>query len=122
MHVPQDRMIVYIGNLSAATGEQDLRRLAGLPAETPVRIVKKPIGSSGMARYGLVHTRSDREGRKLIDYLQGKLCNGNILAVREFGQRVAGNERRRLDWRALPWDEPERRINERRNNGRRMRV
>jgi hypothetical protein len=115
-------MIVYIGNLSAATTEQDLRRLAGLPAGTPVRIIKKPAGAAGMSRYGLLHTRSDREGNKLIDSLQGKSCKGNVLAVREFGQRVAGNERRRLDWRVLPWEGTERRENERRNNGRRLRA
>ncbi|MGB5306628.1 MAG: hypothetical protein WBN51_06885 [Gammaproteobacteria bacterium] len=107
-------MIIYIGNLTAVTTERDLRLLAGLPATAPVRIIKKPAGVAEMSRYGLVHTRSDREGSKLIGQLQGKICNGNVVSVREFGHRLAGNERRRLDWRTLPWEGRERRTQERR--------
>jgi hypothetical protein len=39
---------------------------------------------------------------------------GNRLQAREFGQRYVSNERRRLDWRSVPWQGPERRKGERR--------
>ena len=109
-------MIIYIGNLSAATAGHDLLRLAGLPAATPVRIIKKQVRHAVMSRYGLVHARSDREGQKLVDYLNGKMIHGTKISVREFGHRLAGNERRRLDWRAVPWEGAERRMHERRVN------
>jgi hypothetical protein len=41
---------------------------------------------------------------------------GAQLAAREFGPRRVGNERRRLDWREVPWTGMERRLGERRSS------
>ena len=53
---------------------------------------------------------------KVIRRLHGKECMGMQLVAREFGQRRVGNERRRLDWREVPWTGMERRLSERRNS------
>ena len=96
-------MIVFIGNLHAATLAHDISRLARLPDSACPRIIKKPDGTGGMHRYGLVYMASEREGQKLIKRVHGKNCHGHKLVAREFRQRVASNERRRLDWREVPW-------------------
>jgi hypothetical protein len=88
-------MIVFIGKLHAATSEK---------------------GTGGLHRYGLVYTRSEGDSRKVIKRVHGKVCHGSKLQAREFGQRLAGNERRRLDWRDAPWDGVERRRGERRTS------
>lgn len=108
-------MIVFIGNLHAATSEHDIGHLVRLPKGACTRIIKKPDGNGGLHRYGLVYTNTEREGLKLIKRMNGKICRGNRLVVREFGQRLTNNERRRLDWRGVPWHGlEERRRSERR--------
>jgi hypothetical protein len=109
-------MIVFIGKLHAATSEKDIRILARPPAGASIRIIKKPDGTGGLHRYGLVYTRSEGDSRKVIKRVHGKVCHGSKLQAREFGQRLAGNERRRLDWRDAPWDGVERRRGERRTS------
>jgi hypothetical protein len=96
-------MIVFIGNLNAATTGHDLCRIARLPEGACPRIIKKPDGAGGLHRYGLVYTSTEREGKKLIRRIHGKSCHGHRLVAREFIQRAASNERRRLDWREVPW-------------------
>ncbi|MDH3899591.1 MAG: RNA-binding protein [Gammaproteobacteria bacterium] len=107
-------MIVFIGNLPAEITVKDLVDVAQLAAGTAVRICKKRDSDGGLYRYGLVHLKSDREGRKLIRRLHGTGMSGNSLQAREYGHRRASNERRRLDWRSVPWHGPERRNGERR--------
>jgi len=107
-------MIVFIGNLPAGVTADDLVAVAQLAAGTPVKICKKQDGNGGRYRYGLVHLDSARSGRKLIQRLHGAGMRGNRLQAREFGQRYVSNERRRLDWRSVPWQGPERRKGERR--------
>ena len=107
-------MIIFLGNLPAIATEQDLHDLARLDGATRARIYKKQDGKGGLHRYGLVYLKTDNDGRKLIQRLQGAVCRGQTLEVREFGHRSASNERRRLDWREVSWDGPERRQRERR--------
>ena len=107
-------MIVFIGNLPAVVKGRDACVFAGLAAGMIPRIIKKHVGNGVVHRYALVQTRSQREGRRLIGRVQGRICHEHSLVAREFRNRVAGNERRRLDWRELPWDDPERRVAERR--------
>ena len=110
-------MIVFIGNLRAAASERDFWRLVRLPEGSYTRIIKKPDGKGGMHRYGLVYMPSEREGLKLIKGIHGKICYGRTLVAREFMQRLASNERRRLDWRGVPWwGLEERRLGERRTS------
>ena len=109
-------MIVFIGNLPAGLSERELQHLARPPDGAPVRIVKKRNHSGNLYRYGLVHARSDRDGLKVIRRVHGKECMGTQLVAREFGQRRVGNERRRLDWRDVPWTGMERRLGERRRS------
>jgi len=107
-------MIIFIGNLPATASERDACVFAGLSEGMLPRIIKKDDGNGGLHRYALVHSRSDREGRRLIGRLHGRTCYGIELVAREFWNRSAGNERRRLDWRVITWDGPERRVAERR--------
>ncbi|UCC56180.1 MAG: RNA-binding protein [Gammaproteobacteria bacterium] len=107
-------MIVFIGNLPADITANEITALAQLAAGNAVRIYKKQDGSGSRYRYGLVHMESEREGRKLIRRLQKIAVRGYSLQAREFRDRRVINERRRLDWRIVPWNGPERRRGERR--------
>jgi hypothetical protein len=107
-------MIIFIGNLPAVATDRDPCVFAGLPEGMLPRIIKKVDGNGGLHRYALLQSRSDREGRRLIGQLHGRHCHDHMLVAREFRNRSAGNERRRLDWREIPWDNAERRVAERR--------
>ena len=107
-------MIVFIGNLPAVATGRDACVFAGLAGGMIPRIIKKHDGSGGVHRYALVQTRSEREARRLIGRVHGRTCHDHRLVAREFMNRTAGNERRRLDWREIPWAGPERRVAERR--------
>ena len=107
-------MIVFIGNLSAEISANDLVAVGQLAVGTAVRIYKKQDGNGGLYRYGLVHLDPEEQGRKLIRQLHGISMRGNSLEAREFRYRHVGNERRRLDWRSVPWHGVERRKSERR--------
>jgi len=107
-------MIVLIGNVPPSTSERELRQLARPRGDEPVRIIKKRDRHGGLYRYALVHTRSDRDGKKVIRRVDGRFCAGNRLDAREFNQRLMSNERRRLDWRKVPWTGVEHRLGERR--------
>jgi RNA recognition motif-containing protein len=109
-------MIVFIGNLPAGLSERELQHLVQPPGGAPVRIVKKRNRRGNLYRYGLVHARSERDGLKVIRRVHGMDYMGAQLAAREFGQRRVGNERRRLDWREVPWTGMERRLGERRSS------
>lgn len=110
-------MIVHIGNLPAALSEADLRRLARVPQALAVNLVRKRDRHGCIYRYALLHARSAREGAKLVRRVNGATCMGRRLVAREYNQRLAGNERRRLDWRTVPWTGMERRLGERRVSG-----
>ena len=107
-------MLMFIGNLPATMNEQGLCELGQFPPGVHVRIHKKLDGTQVVHRYGLAYFQQSGEAEKLVERLNGKSVQGNTLQVREFGHRRANNERRRLDWREIPWDGPERRKSERR--------
>jgi len=107
-------MIIFIGNLPAAMTLRDLCGLARLPTGLHARIHKTHDGKQGLHRYGLIHAQSERDGYKIIKRMHGLTHQGCILEAREFGHRLVSNERRRLDWRAIPWPHLERRTNDRR--------
>ncbi len=107
-------MLMFIGNLPAVINEQVLCELAQFPLGTHARIYKKLNGTQVVHRYGLVHLKQARDVKKLVKRLDGKSVHGNRLQVREYEHRRAGNERRRLEWREIPRDGPERRKAERR--------
>ncbi len=69
-------MIIFIGNLPATASERDACVFAGLSEGMLPRIIKKDDGNGGLHRYALVHSRSDREGRRLIGRLHGRTCHG----------------------------------------------
>jgi hypothetical protein len=110
-------VIVHIGNLPAALSEAGLRRLVRAPQALAVQLIHKQDRHGCAYRYALLHARSAREGAKLIRRVNGVTCMGRRLVAREFSQRLSGNERRRLDWRTVPWTGMERRLGERRVSG-----
>jgi len=107
-------MVVLIGNIPPGISERDLQQLVQPPGEAPVRIVKKRDRNGGLYRYALVHTPSERDGLKIIRRVDGRICVGSRLVARQYNQRLVSNERRRLDWREVPWTGVERRLGERR--------
>lgn len=108
-------MVVFIGNLPSQATVADLCELARLPAGSHLRIIKKKNRDGELVRFGLLQTTSPRQVRKLIARYNGRQCLGVQLTAREYEPRVAGNERRRLDWRQLHWAGDERRQDERRS-------
>lgn len=108
-------MVIYIGNLPSSATEADLCELARLPAGAHLRIIKKKVRDGGLTRFALLQTTDDRQARKLLGRLAGKRLLDARLVAREYQSRVAGNERRRLDWRQLDWSGEERRQDERRS-------
>jgi hypothetical protein len=110
-----EKMIIFIGNLPAVARDRDPCVFADLVEGMIPRIIKKHDVNGGLYRYALVQCRTEREGRRLIGRLHGRTCHDHTLVAREFRNRTAGNERRRLDWRELPWTGPERRVAERRS-------
>ena len=107
-------MAIFIGNLPAQVTEASLAGFVRLPAGAHLRLIKKKARDGELIRFGLVQMEDARQARKLIARLNGKPCIGHKLVVREYLPRVAGNERRRLDWRNLAWHGEERRWDERR--------
>ncbi len=108
-------MVIFIGNLPAQATEMSMCEFARLSAGTHLRLIKKKTRDGELVRFGLVQVDDARQARKLIAKLNGKPCIGHKLVVREYETRVAGNERRRLDWRNVEWQGEERRWDERRS-------
>ena len=110
-------MIVFVGNLPPQATVNGLSSLFWFRSAPGMRIFKRPDGNGGTLRYGLASVDSRRDGVRLIRRLHGKLYGEQQLTAHEYKQRFLGNERRRLDWREVDWDGPERRGNERRQAG-----
>ncbi len=110
-------MIVFIGNLPPVFTNNHLGDLARIVSGTHHRIIKVHDDSGDIQRYGLIYLESGRDARQLINSLNGFDCQGQALEVREYQHRAACNERRRLDWRTIPWNGVERRRGERRSTG-----
>ncbi len=107
-------MIVLIGNLPPAFSSSHLEELTHAASGTYHRIIKKQDQNGDVFRYGLIYLKSVHDAEQLISSLNGFVYQGHALEVREYHHRAASNERRRLDWRALPWKGVERRRCERR--------
>ena len=108
-------MVIFIGNLPPLATEYDLCELARLPTGAHLRIIKKKNRDGRLVRFALLKAADDRQARRLQARLTGQRLHDAKLVVREYQPRVAGNERRRLDWRQLDWRGDERRYDERRS-------
>jgi hypothetical protein len=108
-------MVIFIGNLPPLATESDLCELARVPAGAHLRIIKKKNRDGELVRFALLKTTDSRQTHKLLGRLAGKRLLDGRLVAREYQSRVAGNERRRLDWRQLDWSGEERRCHERRS-------
>ena len=107
-------MVIIIGNLPAQATVRGMCDFARLPVGTHLRIVKKKTVDGGMVRYGLVQISDARQAQRLMERIEGQTCHGNRLTAREYEPRVAGNERRQVNWRQVAWHREERRVSERR--------
>ncbi|HSJ47822.1 MAG TPA: hypothetical protein VLA26_03155 [Gammaproteobacteria bacterium] len=108
-------MVIFIGNLPPLATESDLCGLARLPTGAHLRIIKKKTREGELVRFALLNTTDSKQAQKLVGRLAGKRFLDARLVAREYQSRVAGNERRRLDWRQLDWPGEERRQDERRS-------
>lgn len=108
--------MLFIGNLPRLARESELTDVFRLSPfdKHRVRIVNKLTREGQMVRFGLFQPASDQEANRWIQK-SGKVgLNGTFLQIREFVKRVAGNDRRRPEWRSLAWPHAERRVSERR--------
>lgn len=109
-------MMIFIGNLPPVVSEQTLAVALRLSREDAqrLRIVRKPSRYGGSVRYAVLQARTESAGHKLIARNGKVYVDGNRLVVREFQKRIAGNERRAVNWREKAWPHAERRRSERR--------
>ena len=108
-------MVVFVGNLPKQAAEKDLCQIARLAPTTPVRIFRKKSRGGDIQRYALIPNGNGKQARRVINRLHGFLWFGHRLVARNYCQRTAANEQRRVDWRSQHWDGVERRQRERRN-------
>ncbi len=114
-------MDVFIGNLPASISFNEIRKLHGnWNFDVAVERVDGQDRHGNEFHYFLAHfpPQAEAEAERLIREMSGISCYGNLLDVREFIHRSYSNERRALDWREKRWDQPERRIAERRKGSR----
>ena len=109
-------MYVYVGNLPASTTEKGLSVFARLPMGSRTRIISKHDIRGAVIHFGLIHSRKDRHGRKIINRLAGASCRGHALEVREYHHRSEGNDRRYSGVRIRSWGGRERRKRDRRSS------
>jgi hypothetical protein len=107
-------MFVYVGNLPALTTEKGLSIFARLPMGSRTRIIRKQDARGATIHFGLIYSRNDRHGQKIINRLDGASCRGHALKVHEYCNRYPGNDRRSFGRRAGFWNGQERRVRERR--------
>lgn len=107
-------MEIFVGNLSSHVTEKELQRFfKGYDKQASFRVLKL-ICSSGALYYGLADIEPDKLALKAIRKLNHKYLDGRHVILREFQYRAGNNDRRALNWRTLPWQKVERRLNERR--------
>ena len=87
-------MYVYVGNLPATTTEKGLSIFARLPMGSRMRIVRKHDIRGALVHFGLIYSKKERHGQRIINRLDGSSCRGHALVAREFHHRSAGNDRR----------------------------
>jgi len=112
-------MDVFIGNLPASVSFNEIRVLHGnWDFDVPVKRVDGQDRHGNEFHYFLAQfsPKEEADAERLIQDMAGMSCYGRVLDVREFTHRTYGNERRALDWREKSWDQPERRVAERRKS------
>ena len=107
-------MYVYVGNLPASTTEKGLSVFARLPLGSRTRIISKQDIRGAVIHFGLIHSRKDRHGQKIINRLAGASCRGHALEAREYHHRSPGNDPRYAGGRISAWRGRERRMRDRR--------
>lgn len=107
-------MDIFIGFLPDGIGQPAMERLvAQFDKKARVRLEERTLRNGQRVCFAIADM-SDRGARKAMAALDGLKAQNEILSVREFHYRNYNNERRALNWRALPWSQPERRVGERR--------
>jgi RNA recognition motif-containing protein len=107
-------MEIFVGNLSSHVTEKELQRFfKGYDKQASFQVFKL-ICSSGTLYYGLADIEPDKLALKAVRKLNHKYLDGRHVILREFQYRAGNNDRRTLNWRTLPWQKVERRLNERR--------
>ena len=74
----------------------------------------KPNGTNHDYRYGHLSISSKGLARVAIEALEGREIRGSTISARPYTPRESRNDRRRPDWRDVPWSGTCRRNSERR--------
>jgi RNA recognition motif-containing protein len=107
-------MEIFVGNLTSHVTERELQRFfKGYDKQATFQVFKL-ICNDGALYYGLADIELDKVALKALRKLNHKLLDGRPAILREFQYRAGNNDRRALNWRTLPWNKVERRMNERR--------
>lgn len=110
-------MDLFIGNLPGNVVEKDLINFfRGYNKKVQFRIESKDMSDGSKLRYAVASYESDKLARKAMAKLHGQMLYGATLNIREFEHRSYNNERRAIGWRNKPWDDIERRQDDRRNH------
>lgn len=109
-------MYVYVGNLPALTTEKGLSIFARLPMGSRTRIIRKPDVRGAIVHFGLIYSKKDRHGQKIINRLDGASCHGHALEAREYHHRSPGNDRRSAGRRSGFWKGHDKRVRDRRTS------
>lgn len=110
-------MEIFVGNLDAQTREADLRAFfKGYVKEARYSLRKVKAGYETLF-YAIVDIEPEKLAVKAIKKLHAKRINGKPAIVREYQYRSGNNDRRAINWRSVVWDKIERRLTERRQNG-----
>ena len=92
-------MNIYVGNLSPATTEEDLRKMFdGFGYAESIKIIKDKF--TGQSRgFGFVELPDKAQAQDAIAGLNGTELGGNIVTVNEArSKRQRGNGRERRSW------------------------
>jgi RNA recognition motif-containing protein len=107
-------MEIFVGNLTSQVTERELQRFfKGYDKQATFQVFKL-ISNDGALYYGVADIEPDKVALKALRKLNNKLLDGRHAILREFQYRAGNNDRRALNWRTLPWNKVERRMNERR--------
>ena len=109
-------MELFIGNLRSETRQADLQHFFGRLANNVKISLRKIKAGTSIDYYAHVNVESEKDALKIIKKFHGKRLNGKPVLIREYEYRAGNNDRRRLNWRNIIWNNPERRVNERRRH------
>lgn len=74
----------------------------------------KPVGFSGHVQWACLTFPTELEAYRAVKLLKGRELRGHQLTSHLWLERTSANERRRPNWRSIPWNGLERRAIERR--------